>query len=70
MYIIVEAQNAYYKGYPIEMRGVYYAARRLSSQLKASIMRRPMDALRRYIRFGLPVSLIRQWKAEALDSPA
>lgn len=35
MYIIVEAQNAYYKGYPIEMRGVYYAARRLSSQLKS-----------------------------------
>lgn len=35
MYIIAEAQNAYYKGYPIEMRGVYYAARRLSSQLKS-----------------------------------
>ena len=34
MYINIEAQNAYYKGYPFEMRGVYYAARRLSSQLK------------------------------------
>lgn len=33
LYINVEAQNAYYKGYPLEMRGVYYAARRLSMQL-------------------------------------
>lgn len=33
LYINVEAQNAYYKGYPIEMRGVYYAARRLTTQL-------------------------------------
>lgn len=35
MYINIEAQNAYHIGYPIEMRGVYYAARRLSSQLKS-----------------------------------
>lgn len=35
LYINVEAQNAYNKGYPVEMRGMYYAARRLSSQLKS-----------------------------------
>lgn len=35
LYINVEAQNAYHKGYPVEMRGLYYAARRLSSQLKS-----------------------------------
>lgn len=35
MYINIEAQNAYYKGYPIEMRGIFYAARRLSVQLKS-----------------------------------
>lgn len=35
MYINVEAQNAYYKGYPVEVRGMYYAARRFSSQLKS-----------------------------------
>lgn len=35
MYINLEIQNAYYKGYPVEMRGMYYAARRLGSQLKS-----------------------------------
>lgn len=35
LYLIVEAQNSYYKGYPVEMRGMYYAARRLSAQLKS-----------------------------------
>ncbi len=35
LYLIVEAQNSYYPGYPIEMRGMYYAARRLSAQLKS-----------------------------------
>lgn len=35
MYINVEAQNAYYQGYPVEMRGTYYAARKLSSQLRS-----------------------------------
>ena len=34
MYINVEAQKSYYAGYPMEMRGAYYAARRLGSQLK------------------------------------
>lgn len=33
LYINIEAQNAYYKGYEIETRGIYYAARRFSSQL-------------------------------------
>ena len=34
MYINVEAQNDPYPGYPLEMRAIYYAARRLSAQLK------------------------------------
>lgn len=33
MFINLEIQNHYHVGYPIEMRGIYYAARRLSSQL-------------------------------------
>ena len=35
MYINIEIQNSYYPGYAIESRGVYYAARRLSSQLRS-----------------------------------
>ena len=35
MYINVEAQNAYYPGYPIEMRALYYAARKFGSQLRS-----------------------------------
>ncbi len=35
MYINLEIQNAYHTGYDIEARGMYYAARRLSSQLKS-----------------------------------
>ena len=34
LYINIEAQNSYYPGYPLEMRGVYYAARRLTAQLR------------------------------------
>ena len=34
MYINIEAQNAYYPGYPLEMRAIYYAARKFASQLK------------------------------------
>ena len=34
MYLNIEAQSDYYPGYPIESRGIYYAARRLSAQLK------------------------------------
>ncbi len=33
LYINLEIQNSYYPGYPLESRGVYYAARRLSSEL-------------------------------------
>lgn len=33
--INVEAQNDYYPGYEIETRGIYYAARKLSSELKS-----------------------------------
>lgn len=33
MYMNVEIQNNYYPGYPIETRGAYYAARRLTAQL-------------------------------------
>lgn len=35
MYINIEAQNSFYPGYEIETRGVYYAARKLASQLRA-----------------------------------
>ena len=35
MYINIEAQNNYYPGYPIEVRGMFYAARRFGSQLKS-----------------------------------
>lgn len=35
MYINLEMQKNYYPGYPLEMRGAYYAARRFSSQLKS-----------------------------------
>ena len=35
LYINIELQNKYYPGYPLEMRGIYYSARRLSSQLIA-----------------------------------
>ena len=34
MYLNLEAQSDYYPGYPIEARGIYYAARQLSAQLK------------------------------------
>lgn len=34
LYINREAQADYYPGYPLEMRGIYYGARRLTSQLK------------------------------------
>ena len=34
MYLNLEAQSDYYPGYPIEPRGIYYAARRLTAQLK------------------------------------
>lgn len=34
LYINLEIQNSYHPGYPVEARGVYYAARRLSSELK------------------------------------
>ena len=34
MYLNLEAQSDYYPGYPIETRGIYYAARRLTAQLK------------------------------------
>ena len=34
MYLNLEAQLDYYPGYPIEPRGIYYAARRLTAQLK------------------------------------
>ena len=34
LYINLEAQADYYPGYPLEMRGIYYGARRLTSQLK------------------------------------
>ena len=33
LYINLEIQNSYYPGYPLETRAVYYAARRLSSEL-------------------------------------
>ena len=33
LYINLEIQNSYYPGYPLEVRAVYYAARRLSSEL-------------------------------------
>ena len=33
LYINLEIQNSYYPGYPLEARAVYYAARRLSSEL-------------------------------------
>ena len=33
IYINLEVQNDYYPGYPLEMRAMFYAARRLSSQL-------------------------------------
>ena len=32
MYLNLEAQSDYYPGYPIEPRGIYYAARRLKAQ--------------------------------------
>lgn len=35
MYINVEAQARFYRGYPLETRAFYYAARRFSSQLKS-----------------------------------
>lgn len=35
LYINLEVQNNAYPGYPIEMRAMYYAARRLSSELKS-----------------------------------
>lgn len=34
LYINLEAQSDYYPGYPLEMRGIYYGARRLTAQLK------------------------------------
>ena len=34
MYLNLEAQSDYYPGYPIETREIYYAARRLTAQLK------------------------------------
>jgi len=34
LYINLEAQSNYYPGYPLEMRGIYYGARRLTAQLK------------------------------------
>ena len=34
MYLNLEAQSDYYPGYPIEPRGIYYASRRLTAQLK------------------------------------
>ena len=34
MYLNLEAQSDYYPGYPIEPREIYYAARRLTAQLK------------------------------------
>ena len=34
LYINLEAQADYYPGYPLEMRGIYYGARRLTSQLQ------------------------------------
>ena len=34
LYINLEAQADYYPGYPLEMREIYYGARRLTSQLK------------------------------------
>ena len=34
LYINLEAQADYYPGYPLEMRGIYSGARRLTSQLK------------------------------------
>lgn len=34
MYINLEIQNSYYPGYPIESRAIYYASRRLSSELE------------------------------------
>ena len=34
LYINLEAQADYYPGYPLEMRGIYYGAKRLTSQLK------------------------------------
>ena len=34
LYINLEAQADYYPGYPLEMRGIYYGARILTSQLK------------------------------------
>ena len=33
IYINLEAQNSYYTGYPLEKRGMYYAARKYASQL-------------------------------------
>lgn len=35
LYINLEAQNAYYPGYPIESRGVYYSARKLCAQINS-----------------------------------
>ena len=35
LYINIEIQNSYRRGYPIEKRGMYYAARRFGSQLKS-----------------------------------
>ncbi|MDO4266532.1 MAG: hypothetical protein Q4C63_08765 [Eubacteriales bacterium] len=35
MYINLEAQTAFYPGYPIEVRGVYYSARKFTSQLRS-----------------------------------
>ena len=34
MYLNLEAQSDYYPGYPIEPRGIYYASRCLTAQLK------------------------------------
>ena len=33
LYINLEAQADYYPGYPLEMRGIYYGARRLTSDV-------------------------------------
>lgn len=35
VFINIEAQNSYYPGYPIEKRAIYYASRKLNSQLRS-----------------------------------
>lgn len=57
----IEAQKSSYPGYVLEHRGVFYAARMISSQLEQEFVIPNYDDIKKYIAFGYAWSPLKSW---------